>query len=161
MTTTIVELGPGCRPRVQDVDRHIGARLRQRRLELGLSPRRLAELVGVSYQQAYKYEAGVNRISAGRLHVTARALGVELGYFFEGLEAGRPSRPTARQRQVLELADTFAALPQREQEALLRVARTLAGSRADAGTAREGGGPSAPSSGGRPPVPTSEHGHET
>jgi transcriptional regulator with XRE-family HTH domain len=72
------------RSRAQDVDRYIGARIRARRIMLGLTQQRIAELVGVTYQQAHKYEKGINRISAGRLYRIAQALGVEVSYFFEG-----------------------------------------------------------------------------
>ena len=90
----------------------------------------MAEKVGITYQQAHKYEIGINRISAGRLHQLARALGVEPGYFFEGLGSGERPRPTARQRQMVELARSFAALPSPQQEALCRLARALAGTEA-------------------------------
>src|SRR3954447_17370219 len=63
------------RPRAGDVDRHVGARIRERRLGLGLSLQEVAKLAGSTYQQQHKYEKGVNRISAGRLHAIARALG--------------------------------------------------------------------------------------
>ena len=83
--------------------------------------------VGITYQQAHKYEIGANRVSAGRLHQLARALGVEPGYFFEGLGESERPRPTARQRQMIDLARSFAALPSPQQEALCRLARALAG----------------------------------
>src|SRR4051794_40341968 len=118
------------RPRAQDADRHVGARVRERRIALGLTQQELAGLVGITYQQAHKYEKGLNRIAAGRLHALARALGVEPGYFFEGL--GEPARPTARQRLLLELGRSFAALPRRQQEALTELARVLAGAEANA-----------------------------
>ena len=127
---------PG-RPRAQDVDRHIGARLRERRVALGLTQQQLAELVGITYQQAHKYETGANRIAAGRLHALARVLGVEPGYFFEGLGGGGPPRPTPRQRQMIELARSFAALPRRQQEALVGLARALAGAEPGADPAHE------------------------
>src|SRR6478672_12433411 len=115
------------RSRPQDVDRHVGAKVRERRLALGLTQQQLAELVGTTYQQAHKYEKGVNRISAGRLHALARALGVDIGYFYEGLGSGEPARPTAQQRRMIELARSFAVLPRRQQEALAEMARVLAG----------------------------------
>src|SRR5919202_3911185 len=99
------------RPGAQDIDQHIGAMVRARRIALGLTQQQLAGLVGITYQQAHKYETGTNRISAGRLHALARALGVEPGYFFEGLGSGGPPRPTPQQRRLLELARSFAALP--------------------------------------------------
>src|SRR3954452_23563326 len=93
---------PGPRD-AQDVDRPVGARVRERRIMLGLTQQRLAELVGTTYQQAHKYEKGLNRVSAGRLHALARALRVKPGYFYEGLGSGGPPRPTPRQRRLLEL----------------------------------------------------------
>ena len=128
------------RPRAQDADRHVGAKLRERRIMLGLTQQELAELVGITYQQAHKYEKGLNRIAAGRLAALARALGVEPGYFFEGLGEGEPARPTAQQRLLLELARSFAALPRRQQEALAEMARVLAVAEAEAapGPEREG-----------------------
>jgi transcriptional regulator with XRE-family HTH domain len=69
------------------VDEHIGKRVKARRLSIDLSQERLAELVGVTFQQIQKYENGVNRIAASRLWDMARALGVPVSYFFEGLRA--------------------------------------------------------------------------
>ena len=51
------------RSRAQDVDRHVGARMRERRVMLGLTQQQMAELIGVTYQQAHKYEKGINRIA--------------------------------------------------------------------------------------------------
>ena len=48
-------------------DDHIGGRIRERRIMLGLTQQQLAEMIGVTYQQAHKYERGINRVSAGRL----------------------------------------------------------------------------------------------
>jgi transcriptional regulator with XRE-family HTH domain len=67
------------------VDRHIGAKLRRRRLEIGMSQEKLAELLGLTFQQIQKYEKGVNRIAASRLYDMTRALDVSVVYFFEGL----------------------------------------------------------------------------
>ena len=111
----------------ESVDRHVAARLRERRVALGLSQQQLAELVGITYQQAHKYETGANRVAAGRLHALARALEVEPAYFYEGLGSGEPTRPTARQRQMIELARNFTVLPRRQQVALAEMARALAG----------------------------------
>jgi transcriptional regulator with XRE-family HTH domain len=58
--------------------------MRERRIMLGLTQQQMAELIGVTYQQAHKYEKGINRVTAGRLYHIARALCVEVGYFFEG-----------------------------------------------------------------------------
>ena len=73
--------GAAGRLRSQDVDRHVGARMRDRRVLLGLTQQQMADLIGVTYQQAHKYEKGINRVSAGRLYSIAQALGVEVGLF--------------------------------------------------------------------------------
>jgi transcriptional regulator with XRE-family HTH domain len=118
--------GPG-RSRAQDVDRHVGARMRERRIMLGLTQQQMAELIGVTYQQAHKYEKGINRIAAGRLHNIAQALGVDVGYFFEGLNSDRAFRATPQQRMLLELARNFISIPERRhQEAMCALARALA-----------------------------------
>jgi transcriptional regulator with XRE-family HTH domain len=67
------------------MDRHVGARMRERRIMLRLTQQQMEELIGVTYQQAQTYERGINRMSAGRLHEVARALGVDIGYFIDGL----------------------------------------------------------------------------
>ncbi|MBY0562647.1 MAG: helix-turn-helix domain-containing protein [Hyphomonadaceae bacterium] len=71
------------------VDKKIGQRVRSRRLEIGMSQERLADLLGVTFQQVQKYEKGVNRIAASRLHDIAAALDMPPSRFFEGLAAGR------------------------------------------------------------------------
>jgi|SRR5579864_1405957 len=113
--------------RTQDIDRHVGARVRERRIMLGLTQQQLADLIGVTYQQAHKYERGINRVSAGRLYEIAQVLSVPVGYFFEGLE-GQDSRAISpRERMCLELARNFAQIPnERHQEALSQLARVLA-----------------------------------
>jgi len=90
-------------------------------------PVELAELIGITYQQAHKYEKGTNRLAAGRLYAIAQALGVGAGYFLEGLEQPPPIA-TPKQRQMLELARHFTGLSRRQQEVLCELARALAGS---------------------------------
>jgi transcriptional regulator with XRE-family HTH domain len=65
------------------VDKYIGARMRERRLALGVSQADLAEKVGITFQQIQKYEKGTNRISAARLFEICNALGVPLASMFE------------------------------------------------------------------------------
>ena len=69
------------------VDVYVGARLRMRRMILGMSQSKLGELLGVTFQQIQKYESGSNCISVHRLRLTARALEVSPSYFFEGVIA--------------------------------------------------------------------------
>lgn len=110
------------------VDHHVGARIRERRTMLGLSQQQLAKMIGVTYQQAHKYERGLNRISAGRLFEIAQVLNVPVSFFFEGLQPGTEAQPaTARQRMFLELARNFALIDNdKHQEALSQMARALA-----------------------------------
>ena len=118
------------RPRAQDVDRHVGARMRERRMMLGLTQQELAELIEVTYQQAPKYEKGINRVAAGRLSRLAQALGVKVGYFYEGLTSPPEAvQVTPKQRQMLELTRNFMAISdRRQQEAVCTLARSLANS---------------------------------
>lgn len=64
--------------RVDDIDRHIGSRIRERRIILGLSQMALGERLGLTFQQIQEYEKGVNRVSGSRLVKMARALGVKV-----------------------------------------------------------------------------------
>jgi transcriptional regulator with XRE-family HTH domain len=73
------------------IDRKLGQRVRTRRLEIGMSQERLAELLGVTFQQVQKYEKGVNRIAASRLHDIGAALEMPVARFFEGLSSARAS----------------------------------------------------------------------
>jgi transcriptional regulator with XRE-family HTH domain len=119
--------GSGRRPRADDIDRHVGAQLRQCRIMNGLPIYTLADLIGVTYQQANKYENGVNRIAAGRLYVIAKVLGVDVGYFFEGLEDDSPSEPTQERRVFLELARNFQNIRlRRHKEVICTLTRILA-----------------------------------
>jgi transcriptional regulator with XRE-family HTH domain len=113
--------------RTQDIDRHVGARIRERRIMLGLTQQQLADLIGVTYQQAHKYERGINRVSAGRLFEVAQVLSVPVSYFFDGLERESERGISPRERMCLELARNFAQIPnERHQEALSQLARALA-----------------------------------
>ncbi len=115
-------------PRANAADHHVGARIRERRIMLGLSQQQLAQMIGVTYQQAHKYERGLNRISAGRLYEIAQVLGVPVSWFFDGLaHTDQPAEMTQRQRMCLELARNFAAIDnEKHQEALSQMARALA-----------------------------------
>jgi transcriptional regulator with XRE-family HTH domain len=112
--------------RAQDIDRYVGSRMRERRIMLALTQQQMAELIGVTYQQAHKYEKGINRIAAGRLFSIAQALGVEVGYFFDGMGRERNFKPTPQQRMLLEFARNFINMPSRKhQEAMCSLARAL------------------------------------
>jgi transcriptional regulator with XRE-family HTH domain len=112
--------------RTKDIDHHVGARIRERRIMLGLTQQQLADLIGVTYQQAHKYERGINRVSAGRLFEISRVLSVPVAYFFENIEVKAVQSHTPRERMCLELARNFAQISnERHQEALSQLARAL------------------------------------
>jgi transcriptional regulator with XRE-family HTH domain len=115
-----------------DIDRYVGMRLMQRREELGMGQQRLAEFLGISFQQVQKYERGANRVSASRLHTLARVLSVAPAYFFEGTEnlvadkeasipAGTDQSPSAlallgRNKDALKLLRAFDGIKSDKQK---------------------------------------------
>ena len=70
---------------VREIDRHVGSRLRYRRIMMDYSQTYLAERVGLSFQQFQKYEKGTNRISASKLHEFAKLLDVPVSFFFDDM----------------------------------------------------------------------------
>jgi transcriptional regulator with XRE-family HTH domain len=125
MAESGMKRGPG-RRRPEDIDRRVGARMRERRIMLGLTPRQMVALIGVTLQQAYKYESGINRVSSERLYYIARVLDVDVGYFFEGIGRDDALRPT-QQQLLLELARSFIAIPdRRHKDEIVSLARALA-----------------------------------
>ncbi len=70
----------------QDIDAHVGKRLRLRRTMMGLSQEAVAKAVGITFQQVQKYEKGSNAMNANRLYEFGRFMNVPVAYFFEGLE---------------------------------------------------------------------------
>lgn len=122
-----------------NIDVLIGARIKGRRIALKISQTKLAEAVGVRFQQVQKYESGANRVSASRLLMIAETLGVPISYFFQGLDsanaddksvdhvAHRATAPLnaltdARVTEILALVET---LPKEQQMAVLAFLRTL------------------------------------
>ena len=120
----------------EEVDRHIGRRIRHRRQMLGLSQQELGDCVGVTYQQVLKYETGQNRVAAAQLYALTTVLEVEIGYFYEGYgEASRRPSPPSHDRLLMELVRSFLAIPDPHlQEALCQLSRAVADQDA-AGTA--------------------------
>ncbi len=70
------------------IDRHVGARVRMRRLLVSMSQERLGDALGITFQQIQKYEKGANRIGASRLQQIAKILGVPVEFFFDGAPSG-------------------------------------------------------------------------
>src|SRR5882672_5602499 len=70
------------------IDKHVGSRVRMRRMMLDMSQTALGDALGISFQQVQKYEKGTNRISASRLQQACHILQVPVAFFFEGTPAG-------------------------------------------------------------------------
>src|ERR1700724_127556 len=111
-----------------EADDFVAERIRERRVMLGLTQQQLAEMIGVTYQQAHKYERGINRVSAGRLYEIAQLLNAPITYFYEGLGEETPRPVAPHQRMLLEIARNFAEIQnEKNQEAVSQLARVLAG----------------------------------
>lgn len=87
---------------INPVDQRVGARIRQKRRQLGLSQAFLAEHLGLTFQQVQKYEVGANRISASKLFRVAEVLKTPVSWFFETTEA--LDDPEGRPQAVLRFA---------------------------------------------------------
>ncbi|MEI7931449.1 MAG: helix-turn-helix transcriptional regulator [Alphaproteobacteria bacterium] len=123
-----------------DIDLHLGKRLRRRRRLLGLTQQQLAGACGVRFQQIQKYECGANRISAARLFQLSEALEVPVGYFYDGIsgaaqavandvqreERGESGEILAR-RETLDLIRAYYQLGERPRRRLLDLAKSLNG----------------------------------
>jgi transcriptional regulator with XRE-family HTH domain len=119
-----------------DIDLHLGKRLRRRRRLLGLTQQQLAATVGVRFQQIQKYECGANRISAARLWRLSEALEVPVGYFYDGLvdlPCREPAAERAENGEVMTRAETqdliraYYQLEEKPRRRLLDLAKSLNG----------------------------------
>lgn len=84
--------GKGKKGQPDPVDVHVGSRVRLRRGIMGLSQEKLAESLGLTFQQIQKYERGANRVSASRLFQLGEILDVPVNFFFEGFNPDEPGR---------------------------------------------------------------------
>ena len=91
------------------VDVQVGARIRTRRLLIGMNQETLARALGLTFQQVQKYEGGANRVSASRLSQIADILDVTIGYFFSDLGTGdeAPDRSDLEARERLQRPETI------------------------------------------------------
>ena len=109
------------------IDSYVGSQVRMRRQLLGLSQERLADQIGVTFQQVQKYEKGTNRISAGRLMAIAKALGKTVSFFFDNVEEGHDALPSQHQRMCIEVSRNFMRIKNpMHQNAINLLVRTLA-----------------------------------
>ncbi len=115
------------------VDVHVGKRIRQRRWLVGMTQQKLAEAVGIKFQQIQKYETGMNRISASRLWDIAEALNAPVSFFFEGISDDAEEAPVAgsvpgdilADKEALDLVRSYYAIPETQRRRLFELARVL------------------------------------
>ncbi|AMJ62453.1 helix-turn-helix domain-containing protein [Bosea sp. PAMC 26642] len=81
------------KPGPDPIDRHVGGRVRMHRMLAGFSQVKLADALGITFQQIKKYEKGSNRISASRLQQIANMVGVPVSFFFEDASTGQNQPP--------------------------------------------------------------------
>lgn len=114
----------------------VGQRMRQRRLELGLSQQALAAELGLVFQQVQKYERGANRMTIDRLVQVAQILGKPVTWFFD--EPEMPTSDDARNdRLLLQVTQTWPRLSRKTRVAVARLVKTM--TTADAGNATSEG----------------------
>lgn len=116
------------------VDVHVGKRIRQRRWLVGMTQQKLAESVGIKFQQIQKYETGSNRVSASRLWDIADALDVDVSFFFEGLkeqgedgvnEESNVPADMMGDKEAMDLVRSYYAIPENQRRRLFELARVL------------------------------------
>lgn len=120
------------------IDIHVGKKIRQRRWLIGMTQQKLAETVGIKFQQIQKYETGANRVSASRLWDIATALGLPVASFFEGIEDVRDEDQAAvttgaqnmpgdllGDREAMELVRSYYSIPENQRRRLFELARVL------------------------------------
>jgi transcriptional regulator with XRE-family HTH domain len=132
--------------RANPIDLHVGSRVRLRRMLLGLSQEKLAERLGLTFQQVQKYEKGINRIGASRLFDLAQVLGVPVQFFYDDAPvavsaeravggpgvAGRPVDDDLvdflHSREGIELTKAFVRISdQKVRRSIVELVRALAG----------------------------------
>jgi len=110
------------------VDKYVGARIRARRKQLGLTQAQLGASVDLSFKQIRKYEHGENRVSASKLLQLATTLDVTVDYFFDGLD-GREDALEAPHMEGEALAKEFQSIATvARRRAFLRLVRSIADS---------------------------------
>ena len=96
------------RPAGDAIDVHVGKRVRERRVLLGMSQKILAKSVGVSFQQIQKNERGTNRIGASRMFELSKVLDVPVSFFFDDLPPQPPIKSAIPRKIAAENRAAFA-----------------------------------------------------
>ena len=105
----------------QDLNRYIGIKIRQKRIELNLTQTKVARALNVTFQQIQKYEKGTNGLSANRIRALSNYFNMPISYFFEGYEDFKQEFDLNNQRINLEfLSKLFTSLRNEYQQKFLR-----------------------------------------
>lgn len=117
------------------IDVLVGKRMRARRHAMGISQTELGDAIGVKFQQIQKYETGANRVSASRLWAVAEKLGVDVVYFFEGIQRSDADEPETGEpidkmeflsdRETIEMMELYSKLPNTQRSAVLAFMRSM------------------------------------
>ena len=91
------------------IDKHVGSRVRMRRMMLGMSQEKLGDALGLTFQQVQKYEKGTNRIGASRLQAISLILQVPVAFFFEGAPVVHPTSEGFREAPSPAYVSDFLA----------------------------------------------------
>ena len=109
------------------VDLDVAQRVRSRRRQIGMPPQRLADLIAMTYEQVHKYEMGISRIAAARLHAIALALGTDMAFFFDHTKPKPAAGQVDDQRRLVELMHNVQRIRSLEhRQAVCALARALA-----------------------------------
>ncbi len=113
---------------VHPIDRSVGERVRARRRELGLSQTKLADALGVTFQQVQKYENGTNRISASRLVAIASAISMPVDTLLGATPSEYPSAGelAAGDEEAMRLLQGFRRVSAPQRRALLQLLEVMA-----------------------------------
>jgi transcriptional regulator with XRE-family HTH domain len=91
------------------IDKHVGGRIRMRRMMLGMSQSGLGDALGITFQQVQKYEKGTNRVGASRLQHIAHILRVPVEFFFEDALSGEPTQTFSKETSPTADINEFMA----------------------------------------------------
>lgn len=118
-----IKTSDGPRP----VDVHVGQRVRERRVLMGMSQQKLGSDLGITFQQVQKYEKGTNRVGASRLFDLSQVQAVPVSYYFEGYsKKGGSEENAGLGTKTLRLARYFNGLDEVHQDAIFALVKQLA-----------------------------------
>lgn len=101
------------------IDVYVGSRIKARRVGLRMSQTKLGQAIGVTFQQIQKYENGTNRVGASNLHKIASMLGVDVGYFYDGVPSVPDTPPEDGQSGLHDVPQVvFESDPMASREAI-------------------------------------------